>query len=232
MSPSLFRALFLTFLSSFFMLSTSAQDSIKVKDIKRIIKTNLPQFINGRYELSVELLITKHASIQLSGGPIRKKIIGNSNGNPYSLHRSGFNYSPQFRIYASKIAPRGFYLSPFLSVDFVTVEFIDNSVNNIAAPVLNLSHSRDETTIRGGILIGKQFIKRKGFTLDFFIGPQFKDETTLTNYNIDKLNNVLSGDNTITQGESLFKTNFPKLDFEKTKTEIGLRYGLNIGFTF
>jgi len=227
------RLLFIL-ISCLFSLNCFAQDSTIVKTTKYIFKTHLPGYILGRYEAALEVSKWKKISFQFSGGLIKRSETGNSNSRPYELYRNGYTGLLQIKFYAKDQSLMGTYVSPFIGLSKVQSEFIDNSCNyNSLTTDTNLSHSRLETTINLGFLIGHQLIHKNGFTVDLFAGPQVFDNTTSdVSYNVEELNASSPNDGKVTIGNQLFTNYFRPLNIENEKSILSFRVGVSIGYTF
>lgn len=88
---------------------------------------------------------------------------------------SGFALTPEYRLYLSdkKPALQGFYLGPFLRYQNLklTSEALDYSEENG-----NASQSEGKATLNtlgGGVVAGYQFMFKRRFTLDTFLGPSY-----------------------------------------------------------
>ena len=75
-----------------------------------------------------------------------------------SIKYSGFNITPEYRIYFHKDALSGMYVGPFLRYQNY------NLTNDMQA-------TAKYTSFGGGVLLGRQWVYRKGFVLDAFVGP-------------------------------------------------------------
>ena len=106
---------------------------------------------------------------------------------------STFMFTPEFRYYLSRQAPRGLYLAAFLRTRFDKTSFNYHYYedNNITQKIglANLN----ETMIGGGIMLGLQLITRKNISIDlWFVGPwvfnkSVKLESKVNTTNISEL---------------------------------------------
>jgi hypothetical protein len=80
---------------------------------------------------------------------------------------SGFYVMPEFRFYPSyKIAPEGFYVAPFLKVNYYTLE-LSGVFNNVDADI-----SGKYMAFGGGIQFGMHWIIKERVSIDFYMaGP-------------------------------------------------------------
>ena len=109
---------------------------------------------------------------------------------------SGIAVTPEYRIYFNNNAISGMYVAPFLRYQNFKMT---NEMNATAK----------YTSFGGGVLLGRQWVYRKGFVLDAFAGPI---------YNAGKLSNISDA--------AIF--NKPGFGFDG----FGIRAGLSLGFGF
>lgn len=89
---------------------------------------------------------------------------------------SGFALTPEYRFYLSESKPalEGFYFAPFVRYQNLTLtavdgyEDLDGHVSDGKATL---------NTFGGGVLAGYQFMFKKRFTLDAFLGPSYNGGT-------------------------------------------------------
>ena len=85
-----------------------------------------------------------------------------------TIKYSGFNITPEYRIYFNKNSMSGMYVGPFL-------RYQNYNLTN------EMQVTAKYTSFGGGALIGRQWVFRKGFVLDAFAGPI---------YNAGQLSNI------------------------------------------
>ena len=84
---------------------------------------------------------------------------------------SGFGITPEYRFYLSERspAPDGFYVAPYLRYQSLKLSDTYPSFNGTAM-------TTDEATLNtfgGGIVVGRQWIFKRRFSLDVFLGPGY-----------------------------------------------------------
>ena len=80
-----------------------------------------------------------------------------------SIKYSGFNITPEYRIYFHKDAISGMYVGPFLRYQNYSLKDTE-SVDN---------YTYSYTSFGGGCVFGRQWIYRSGMVFDLFAGPSF-----------------------------------------------------------
>jgi hypothetical protein len=106
---------------------------------------------------------------------------------------SGIILTPEVRIYPKKNAIDGFYIAPYLRYQNYTLQ--------------NGTDKGSLSSMGGGLLFGRQWIFKKGFTMDLFFGGHYGS----SNVKVDS-------------GTDIFNTNLI--------TGFGIRVGFAIGFAF
>jgi hypothetical protein len=153
-----------------------------------IIKVNPLSFLVTTGSAFFEHKIDNNSSLQLG-----LAYVGYTD---LSIKYSGIAITPEYRIYFNKNALSGMYVAPFLRYQNFKMT---NDMNATAK----------YTSIGGGVLLGRQWVYRKGFVLDAFAGP---------NYNAGKLSNISDA--------AIF--NKPGFGIDG----FGIRAGLSLGFGF
>lgn len=192
------------------------------------IKTNVAGYFIGQYQLAVERAITDHFSLQMSAGYVSRQL----SLTDYSNEVGGYILIPEVRFYFSSNAPKGLYASAFGRLRSTNNNLTDKKWTPSGTGIdQDLSREKVVTSVGGGITLGYQIISRGGFTFDFFAGPQYKTRTVKTNYNTSSLDAAAISADFENKGDELFAAKYPTFKFE-SNPGIGLRFGLNVGFSF
>lgn len=163
-----------------------AQDKSDVSNQKNVIKANAMSLVFATGSVFYEHKISDMTSAQLGFAYCGFKI-SNTKFN-------GLVLTPEFRIYPQKNAIDGFYLAPYLRYQNYNLE-----VNTDKATLSSMG---------GGLLFGRQWITKSGFTMDLFFGGHYGSSNL----------KVESGE------ASDFKTNL--------FSRYGVRIGFAMGFAF
>jgi hypothetical protein len=107
---------------------------------------------------------------------------------------SGIILTPEFRIYPKKNAIDGFYIAPYLRYQNYTLK--------------NSTDKGSLSSMGGGLLFGRQWITKSGFTMDLFFGGHYGSSSVKVDSN----------------GTNTFDTNLI--------TGFGMRVGFALGFAF
>ncbi len=142
---------------------------------KNIINLGLGGLAMGNISLNYERTFTDSRAASLNAGVlIPRKIpsfIFDIISEEIELHAenkiSGFYIMPEYRFYPSyKIAPEGFYIAPFLKLNYYTLELsgvFDNIDADIAGKYLAFG---------GGLQFGMHWIIKERVSIDFYMaGP-------------------------------------------------------------
>jgi len=81
------------------------------------------------------------------------------------IQYSGWIVTPEYRIYLHQKALSGIYIGPFLRYQNFNLTNSDNATGNYSS-------------FGGGVVIGHQWVYRKGFVLDLFAGPAYNGGKT------------------------------------------------------
>ncbi|MBF9141917.1 DUF3575 domain-containing protein [Hymenobacter properus] len=141
-----------------FGLSTAASaqtNALKVNILSPLVRTG---------SFFIEHKVNEHQSVQL-GGLFTAWSAGDTK-------ITGFALTPEYRFYLSdsKTALEGFYLAPFLRYQNLTLTAVDGFED----PYGNTSDGKATlNTVGGGMLAGYQFVFKRRFTLDGFLGPSY-----------------------------------------------------------
>ncbi len=97
----------------------------------------------------------------------------------------GYAITPEFRYYFTDVAPKGFYVAPFLRYRHTSLE------GEIALQGRQFEGTVEISNFGGGVLIGGQFILGERVSLEGFFGPtvtgrsyKFTEGTTESDYDI------------------------------------------------
>lgn len=166
-----------------FATGAFAQKPEPVNNIKVNLLSPLASTFSGFYERK----IAPNASVQLG--------LSFTGAELDDMKLNGWSITPEFRYYAGKKeAMQGFYVAPFMR--FGNFEVSDDFAK------------ADLKSIGAGLLVGNQWIFRKGLSLDVFMGPSYS-----------------SGNLKLTDGEA-------KPDTPSTVNGFGLRAGVTLGIAF
>lgn len=136
---------------------------------KHIIKTNLLSLLTRSASLAYEQALSKSLSIQAGGYYSQSKMLSGAQRISTTL---------ELRKYISKQenAIVGLYLAPYLKYQQIKDKPEDFSGNITATVTIH--------TIGGGLLIGRQWIAKKGFSVDIYGGAGFNPNVHYTNLQI------------------------------------------------
>lgn len=154
MKKVLLAACFVTGLST----AASAQtNALKVNIFSPLVRTG---------SFFYEHKVGDHNSAQL-GGLF-------TNWSSGSTKVTGFAITPEYRFYLSEKKPamQGFYFAPYMRYQNLTLTVADDYMD------INGNSRQSEgkaslNTIGGGVLAGYQFVFKRRFTLDTFLGPSY-----------------------------------------------------------
>lgn len=128
---------------SLFAQTPERKNNIKVNLLSPLVNT-----FSGFYERKVSPVSTLQLGLLYTGY--------NFDGSKLK----GFAITPEYRYYASdKGAMQGFYVAPFLRYQNYTISdsFSESTLNSFG----------------GGLLVGNQWMFKKGINLDVFVGPSY-----------------------------------------------------------
>jgi Protein of unknown function (DUF3575) len=181
------KALVLLFVIVLAMPSFS-QDKKDVASEKNVLKINALSLLLGTGSVFYERKFSDMTSGQLGVAYMGLKI--------GDTRFTGLILTPEFRIYPKKNAIDGFYIAPYLRYQSFTVK--------------NATADADGTlsSMGGGLLFGREWIKKSGFTMDLFFGGHYGSSSL-------KLNSGSS---------SSINSNF--------LSGFGVRVGFALGFAF
>ncbi len=129
-------------------------------DKQNVIKGNILGVFGRFYTLSYERQLAPKTSAQLSLG-IMGDMIDSSwldSSSTDSSEFKAFYIMPEFRYYAAKGFGKGFYLSPYARLNFVTLS--------------QDSYSENYFQFNPGLLVGWQWVFGDEFSLDLGFGPE------------------------------------------------------------
>jgi hypothetical protein len=134
-----------------FTLPSFSQDQPKVATEKNVLKINTLSLILGTGSVFYERKFSDAMSGQLGVAYLNYKISGTK--------FTGLILTPELRFYMKKAAIDGMYVAPY--VRYQNYSLSDNSSKGTLS------------SIGGGALIGRQWIKPSGFTMDLFFGGHY-----------------------------------------------------------
>lgn len=150
-----------------------------------VIKANIFSPLVKTGSFFVEHQTGAHSSVQL-GGLFTKWGAGDTN-------LSGFALTPEYRLYlsANKPALQGFYVGPYVRYQNLTLSSVYEAFDDNG----NLRTDKAEAalnTLGGGVIVGHQWLFKRHFSLDMFLGPSYnggtikvKDSSSGTNTSFD-----------------------------------------------
>lgn len=135
-----------------------------------VIKANIFSPLVKTGSFFVEHQVGAHSSIQLGG------LFTKWGGDNTTL--SGFALTPEYRLYlsANKPALQGFYVGPFMRYQNLTLSSLYESLDDNG----NLTTDKAEAalnTLGGGVVVGHQWLFKRRFSLDMFLGPSYNGGT-------------------------------------------------------
>ena len=166
-------------------LPSFSQEKSDVSSEKNVLKINALSLILATGSVFYEHKFSDNTSGQFGFGYMGIKL----NDTKFS----GIILTPELRIYPKKNAINGFYIAPYLRYQNYT-----------------LQSGADRGTLSsmgGGLLLGRQWITKSGFTMDLFFGGHYGSHSLK-----------------VTSGTDNFDTNLI--------TGFGMRVGFALGFAF
>lgn len=130
-----------------------SQEKSDVSIEKNVLKINTLSLFLGTGSIFYERKISDLTSAQMGVAYLSYK---------YSDTRfSGLILTPEVRIYPKKNANDGFYIAPYLRYQkFMVKNTTDNSEGSLSS-------------MGGGLVFGRQWITKSGFTMDLFFGGHY-----------------------------------------------------------
>ena len=147
------KKILILFLLVVISIPSFSQDKTDVSTEKNVLKVNTLSLIIGTGSLFYERKVSEMTSLQLGVGYLGYKVS--------DAKFSGLILTPEFRIYPKKDAIDGFYLAPYLRY----MNFTAKNTTNTDKGTL--------TIMGGGLLLGRQWITKSGFTMDLFFGGHY-----------------------------------------------------------
>ncbi|TVQ17471.1 MAG: DUF3575 domain-containing protein [Bacteroidetes bacterium] len=134
-----------------FMVPTQSQAQSTPTEEKNVIKVNTLSLIIGTGQVFYERKFTDAGSGQLGISYMSYKF--------GDVGFSGLVFTPEYRWYFQRNALDGVYTAPY-------AKFANYSLSQNSA-------SADYTNYGGGVVIGRQWIRNSGFTLDLYFGGHY-----------------------------------------------------------
>lgn len=172
-------------LAVLFVIPSFSQEKPLVAPEKNVLKINSLSLFLGTGSVFYERKLSDQTSGQLGLAYVGLKF--------QDTKFTGILLTPEFRIYPKKNAIDGFYVAPYLRYQNYTLQ---SGVNKGSL-----------SSIGGGVLLGREWITKSGFTMDLFFGGHYGT----SNIKVDS-------------GTDSFKTDFI--------TGFGIRVGFAVGFAF
>lgn len=156
------------FLVILFTIPSLSQEQSNVSSEKNVFKVNSLSLFLGTGSIFYERKISDLTSAQMGVAYLNFKLS--------STKFTGLILTPEFRFYLKKKAIDGFYVAPYLRYQDFTLE--DKS----AASKGSL------TSMGGGFLLGRQWIKKSGFVMDLFFGGHYGSSSVKVDSGTDSFN--------------------------------------------
>lgn len=179
------KKVIILFLAILFVIPSFSQEKPLVAPEKNVLKINSLSLFLGTGSVFYERKLSDQTSGQLGLAYVGLKF--------QDTKFTGILLTPEFRIYPKKNAIDGFYVAPYLRYQNYTLQ---SGVNKGSL-----------SSIGGGVLLGREWITKSGFTMDLFFGGHYGT----SNIKVDS-------------GTDSFKTDFI--------TGFGIRVGFAVGFAF
>ena len=179
------KKVIILFLAILFVIPSFSQEKPLVAPEKNVLKINSLSLFLGTGSVFYERKLSDQTSGQLGLAYVGLKF--------QDTKFTGILLTPEFRIYPKKNAIDGFYVAPYLRYQNYTLQ---SGVNKGSL-----------SSIGGGVLLGRVWITKSGFTMDLFFGGHYGT----SNIKVDS-------------GTDSFKTDFI--------TGFGIRVGFAVGFAF
>jgi hypothetical protein len=144
------KKIYVTFFFLVFVAIVTAQ-KYKKSEVSNVIKVNPISIIYGKGSISYERVINEKSSLQAN------IYVGGITFGGEKL--GGFGFGIDYKRFLSDLeAPRGFYLSP--GIEYGT----------LSLPLSDAQNSIPDKAFSTRGIIGKQWVKDSGFTIDIFGG--------------------------------------------------------------
>jgi hypothetical protein len=140
-----------------FAIPTFSQETSDVSVEKNVLKVNTLSLFLGTGSIFYERKVSDMTSAQLGIAYMGFKLS--------DTKFSGLILTPEFRIYPKKNSIDGVYIAPYLRYQKFTVKNTSDSAEG------SLS------SMGGGLLFGRQWITKSGFTMDLFFGGHYGSST-------------------------------------------------------
>jgi hypothetical protein len=149
-----------------------AQDQPTVAPEKNVFKMNTLSLILGTGSIFYE-----HRFSDLTSGQLGLAYMG---ARISDTKFRGFIITPEVRLYPKKNAIDGFYVAPYLRYQNYSLE------SGVDKGTLS--------SFGGGFLVGRQWIKKSGFTMDLFFGGHYGSTSVKVDSGTDSFNtDLISG---------------------------------------
>lgn len=166
------KKLFTLILTSVLVINSFAQDKPAVSSEKNVIKVNALSLLLGTGSLFYERKFSDNFSGQLGAAYMGFKY--------QDTKFNGLILTPECRFYPKKNAIDGMYVAPYLRYQNFSLQDGDNKGTL--------------STMGGGLLFGRQWIKDSGFTMDLFFGGHYSGSKVKVTDGTDTFNSdLLSG---------------------------------------
>lgn len=168
------KKIFILFLVILFTIPTFSQEKTTiVASEKNVLKINTLSLILGTGSVFYERKFSDGMSGQLGVSYLNYRLSG--------TRFTGLILTPEVRFYPKKNAIDGMYIAPY--VRYQNYSLSDNSAKGTLS------------SIGGGVLFGRQWIRPSGFTMDLFFGGHYSSATVkATEGNVETFNtNLFSG---------------------------------------
>ncbi|MHA7944324.1 DUF3575 domain-containing protein [Formosa sp. 3Alg 14/1] len=213
---------------------------------KNEVSLELPQLINGVYQLSYERYIwnnfTATLGLAYKGKEGLVKISG-LDGNKVKtdeIFYTGYQIVPEVRYYlrqTSKKMLTGFYLGAYFKYSMYKSQ-VEGTYNNSSNQLYDFEFDTSVSIASAGLMVGYKLPISKHFTIDFMIaGPgsghykfKFKNEKDLPNEFYDDFNEALENYSILDFINSDFRLS--EVNRRSQFSAFSFRYGIALGYTF
>ena len=148
---------------------------------KAVVKINPLSLFVITANLQGEYALNEKMSAQL-GFYIGSINLGfGASGTDGGVNYTWYGITPEFRYYvqnATKDAPRGLYVAPFLRYSNVSYDFTGTVFDPDANANTTATIGADLNSFGGGVTLGYQWLFGDVFALDLFLGPQYRSSST------------------------------------------------------
>ncbi|MFB9052217.1 DUF3575 domain-containing protein [Formosa undariae] len=236
--------LLLSFITTF---SYGQRDKSNLKtDFKNEVSLEIPQLINGVYQLSYERYIWNNFTATLGLGYKGKEglvKISGLNANKVKtdeIFYTGYQIIPEVRYYLSQTSNRmltGFYLGAYFKYSMYKSE-VDGSYKNSNNQLYDFEFDTSASVASAGLMVGYKLALSKHFTIDFMIaGPgsgtykfKFKNHKDLPNEFYEDFNEALENYSILDFINSDFRLS--EVNRRSQFSAFSFRYGIALGYTF